>query len=261
MARKSDPKDKLYITILEAGEIMGSYRDLAEQLDIPVSTLYRIAAELENDNKIKIRTEDSLTFFEIIGTPKKVVKEVTTTIFDFPIGTDPFKFTNRQHRLIDFLKLEFEINEDRYVGKMEVLYKLREEYFTSDQLVEFSMDYRINFRKNSNKYIGKIVDIEYFNDILGSKRYQMKEYADLTKDIQVINEHLDIRQVLIISRAGHNGGIKIAKKSEAYESLKSEFIHILKKLKRTHKKRKFLENDGQYRLVMKEEKEIMEILK
>ena len=66
MTRKQDPKDKLYITILEAGEIMGSYRDLAETLEIPHQTLFRVAKELEDENKIRIKNEDSLTFFEIV---------------------------------------------------------------------------------------------------------------------------------------------------------------------------------------------------
>ena len=250
MSRKSDPKDKLYITILEAGEIMGSYRDLAETLEIPHQTLHRVAKELEEENKIQIRTEDSLTFFEIIGTAKKVEEKKQMSIFDIPIETDKFEFTSRQHRLIDFLAKELIINSDRYVGKMEVLYRLRQLYFTAAQIDRFY-----------EKKPADILGLEYFNKHIGARRWDMKEYADLTKDVQVINEHLDIRQVLIISRAGANGGIKIAKKSEAFDSLKSEFIHILKKLKRTHLKRKFLENDGQYRLVIKEEKEMMEILK
>ena len=256
MSRKQDPKDKLYITILEAGEIMGSYRDLADTLDIPHQTLHRVAKELEEENKIQIRTEDSLTFFEIIGTPKKVEEKKQMSIFDFPIGTDKFEFTSRQHRLIDFLKNELIVDPDRYVGKMEVLYELRGLYFVSKDLSKY---YEESITPGSENYTTELN--KYYNEVLGAKRYSMKEYADLTKDVQVINEHLDIRQVLIISRSGANGGIKIAKKSEAFESLKSEFIHILKKLKRTHLKRKFLENDGQYRLVIKEEKEMMEILK
>ena len=250
MTRKQDPKDKLYITILEAGEIMGSYRDLAETLEIPHQTLFRVAKELEDENKIRIKNEDSLTFFEIVETPKKSEEEKQISIFDFPIETEPFHFTTRQHRLIDFLKTEFEINPDRYVGKMEVLYKLRDLYFAAAQIDKLYEEKPVDIR-----------GLEYFEKHVGERRYSMKEYADLTKDVQVINEHLDIRQVLIISRSGTNGGIKVAKKSEAFDSLKSEFIHILKKLKRTHLKRKFLENDGQYRLVISEEKEMMEILK
>ena len=96
---------------------------------------------------------------------------------------------------------------------------------------------------------------------LGPQRYDMREYVELTKDIQFINEHCDVRQVLIINRAGKNGGIKIAKKSEGADFVRREFINVLSKLKRVHKKRQFLEKDGNYRLVFGEEKDLLEILK
>ena len=218
------------------------------------SRQHRIIDYLKEEGKIKTTADENYTHFELIGVTEK------TTIFDFAISSDPVTFTTRQHRLIDFLKSKFDKYPSEFIPKMEVLFALRIYYFTEESRDVINLQYRFD-NKLDIKSRGCTANLQYFLEDLGSKRYDMKEYSDLTKDIQFINEHCDVRQVLIINRAGSKGGIKIAKKSEGADYVRREFIHILKKLKRNHTKRKFLEKDGNFRLVFQEEKEILEILK
>lgn len=238
MTKHYNPKEKVFYYIFEKGNIFTTYRILAEILGLPTTTLHRAIKELEEEKKIRTTNEDGYTHFELLGVMKQ------TTIFDYPVNTDPVKFTSRQHRLVDLLLFEFDKNPNRFVPKMEVLFQLREYFFTKDQIDTFDVDAIRTSYGNEQDFLK-----EYYLNTLGDKRYKMKEYADLTAECLFINEHCDVRQVLIISRSGTNGGIKIAKKSEAAIHLEREQKQILKKYDRWHIKRRFLEKDGNYRFL------------
>lgn len=246
-----NPKDRIYIAILEAGSILCSYRDLSHAFDIPLTTVHDNIQRLIDENKITVSNDQETTLFEAVRTVGNPVVYKQDSIFDEPIRTEKFKFTPRIHRLIDYLKEHGALKKENRIDGMKILHDLKEYYLNELQIETHHME----------SYELGMPEEVYYKEVLGPKRQSISGYISISKDSQINNEHCDIRQVLICSVGGRNGGYWIASKEDGHQAVRSEFISILSALKRVHLKRKFLEKDGNYRMVFAEEKDIMEILK
>lgn len=250
--------DKVYVHILEKREVIGSYRKVAKQLKMALSTFHGIIERLIQEKKIVVDTRFDRflnvvsTSFRIYGTKSYIPKYQDPTEYNRKIGTTKFMFTTRQHRLIDWV-LNNAVGRPNRKNKMEVLYELRSYYFNDSELLGFEFQYA-----NSTA----LSLLEFFTKRMGKARHNLSQYVAMTNDITVINEHCDIRQILIGNVSGKGGGIFAATEDEAFNLIKSEMILNKKRFARTNKKRKFLKNNGQYRLILDgHEKETMDILK
>ena len=249
--------DKVYVHILEKREVIGSYRIIAKRLKMALSTFHGIIERLIQEKKIIVDTRFdrflnvTSTSFRIYGTKSYIPKYQDPTEYNRKIGTTKFMFTTRQHRLIDWV-LSNAVGKTNRKNKMLALYHLRSYYLTEEEVLGHT----------HNALVSKY-DVEtFFVKVLGKMRHNLSAYVAMTNDITTINEHCDIRQILIANTSGKGGGIFAATEDEAFDVINNEMILNKKKFARTNKKRKFLRNNRQYRLILDgHEKETMDILK
>lgn len=217
----------------------GTYRDLEDVLGIDHTTIYRIMKD--SDDIITTSKGDGNskeTHFKLkkYETKNYQVTKPKQKIMTKPIETKEIKFTTRQHRLCDYL-LEHCMGKENRRDKVDILWDLQDVYF------EFSDD------------------LPFSKDEIKKTRHNWTEYAQLTKDIRFINQHGEIRQILIGSQGGHSGGIWTLRVGEQHDEIDKNFGEALKKLKHAWAMKKAAEKHANTKLVFKNEKNIMDILR
>lgn len=233
--------------------VSGTYRDLEDVLGIDHVTIQRIVKE-SSDIIATVRGKGNSkeTYFILAKyeTINKLQKERIslicetkgnaklkhkTDIFDKKKETKEIKFNTRQHKLCDYLLAKLKITND-YLDKVDVLWDLKEFYFSKSD------------------------DLPWKDDIKKS-RHNYAEYVRLTNDISFVNLHGEIRQILIGSRGGSKGGVKALRLGEQYDAIDSIFGQGLKIFKKAWAMKKAAEKQAQTRMVFKNEKDIMDLLR
>lgn len=229
--------------------VVGTYRDLEEQLGIDHVTISRIIKD----------SQDIIATVRGTGNEKEshfiLVKNETKTsnvikpkkeVMDKPIETSEIKFNSRQHRLCDYL-LKNCLGKDSRIDKVDLLWELREDYF---ECTDIGLPYGV-----MNPIDGTT------KEMVKQSRHNYAEYVRLTNDISFINLHGEIRQILIGSQGGRNGGVWALRVGEQHDAIDKIFGDGLKLLKKGWAMKKAAEKQANTRLVFNNEKNIMDILR
>lgn len=104
------------------------------------------------------------------------------------------------------------------------------------------------------KYISKKEICEALPEYYSYDTKTNRHNVDIEKDVRVINEWCNMQKCIVSNKRGY----KIGNEQECNEYLTRRFNSIFKSLKTLYNIKKRLEQNGQYRLVFNNEREIME---
>ena len=102
---KRNPKDQLYIYILEQKGVVCSYRDLSNETGIALGTIFDNVKLLVEEGKIQVTTEGNITHFKLVQTSKngnikgfemifnKILRTAKNTLFRKELTTVDWEIT------------------------------------------------------------------------------------------------------------------------------------------------------------------------
>ena len=232
--------NKLYVYLDRFVDgISGTYRQLEEDLGIDHVTIQRIVTEYDTiSSKVHGIGNSKETFWILkkYETKKNIVIPIKRDIFQEKKETKEITFNTRQHRLCDYL-LENCLGKESKIDKVDLLWNLKDHYFYDSD------------------------DLLITKDDIKKSRHNYAEYVKLTNDISFINLHGGIRQILIGSQGGRNGGVWALRLGEQHDAIDKILVNGLKQLNKFWAMKKAAEKQANTRLVFKGEKDIMDILR
>lgn len=114
---KKNPRDQLYIYILEQNGVVCSYRDLSNALDIPLGTIFDNVQLLVDEEKIQVTTEGNITHFDLVQTLEKAQPTTMKSVFNKILRTAKDTLFRKELTTVDWEVIN--VLENHCVGDHE----------------------------------------------------------------------------------------------------------------------------------------------